>query len=424
MRINLIGNVCNYEYVLAKYLRKKGIDAHLFIIKPYHKQYLPESDDPELANGYPDWIEVIDANHFCWSFPFIKHPAYELRLLKKLNDCDIIHASDWGVAYAQFCKKPFTFYCTGAEINLFPYKKFRIDYNRIEVFTRKAIKLRINGIKHSFYEIWGGPYLWLGYLTRLALKKCTFISTVGNSLLTNQSIKYFKVDGKKIIMPILIDGSKFKVNSNRKVSEKSFTVFSSTRHIWNNEYAMLDESDLLKYYDIKGNDKAIRAFARLVKKYSDIKMILIETGINVPESKVLIKKLGIEKNVIWLQHLPRNKLIELYNQADVVFDQFWLGGMGIAAKEVLFCGTPLITYIANDGKLFKSVLGSKPPVLNCKTEDEIYKALLWCYNNREESRALGLKGREWAMKHYDAETNIDKYIKLYERILQDKHISK
>lgn len=63
MRINLIGNVCNYEYVLAKYLRKKGIDAHLFIIKPYHKQYLPESDDPEFRNqriAYKLFVKTLE----------------------------------------------------------------------------------------------------------------------------------------------------------------------------------------------------------------------------------------------------------------------------------------------------------------------------------------------------------------------------
>ena len=420
MKINIIGNTNNRGFLLAKSLRKKGIDARLFIIKPFHIQYLPESVDPVLANGYPDWIQVIKAKHFCKNIPFLMHPFFEIKLLKELSNCDIIHAFEWGSAYAQFCKRPFLFHATGGDINMIARKRFTFNYEKIGVFVRKVIKLRRNGIRDSWHEIWGGPYLWLGYLMRRALKNCAFVLTGGTDVLINQSVNNFGVNDKAFYLQGLIDSSKFKVRKTGELYKNSFVVFSSARHVWNNEYSKLGEEDLVKYVDVKGNDRPIKAFARLAQTCSDVKMVLIETGRNVPESKKLIKELGIERNVIWMEHQERNRLIDLYNRADVAFDQFWLATLGFSGIEVLFCGTPLVTYLADGGRLYQDVVGSKPPVLNCRTEDEIYEALLWCYNNRKEAKELGLKGREWVMKHNDADTCAVNYVELYKQVISQR----
>jgi len=419
MRINFIGNVCNNAYMIAKFLRKKGIDAHLFVLKPYHPQYLPESEDPELLKGYPSWIEIIDSNKFRWTQPFLRHPVYEKKLLERLSKCDIVHAFDWGPAYALFSGRPFIVQACGSELNSFPFVKLMPDFTRDSLKNlMKSLKMR-QGINKALQRcIMGenGSLIWLRWLTRKSLRRAKTLIVSGTSPTTYNSINRLGLNNV-VYMRLLIDCEKYKnnkmINNVELINDKrEFAVFSSTRHIWNNVSSLMIS---------KGNDIAIRAFALFLHKITtNTKLYLIEKGEDVNNSKQLIKKLGIETKVIWLPFIPRNELIKLYSAVDVVFDQFFAGCLGTAALEAMCCEAPLITYLYADGIYFKKVFGEIPPVLNCKTVEQIFNALHWCYFNQAQAKEIGKKAREWVWKHYHWENTICRYIGLYEDILRNQ----
>ena len=58
MRVAFCGDVANNFYQIAKAVRRwKDIDAHLFV--DFNSgQNVPENDDPELVDNYPDWIHM------------------------------------------------------------------------------------------------------------------------------------------------------------------------------------------------------------------------------------------------------------------------------------------------------------------------------------------------------------------------------
>jgi hypothetical protein len=64
-------------------------------------------------------------------------------------------------------------------------------------------------------------------------------------------------------------------------------------------------------------------------------------------------------------------------------------------------GKPVMIYI--DKNYWPLVYNEEPPVINCCTEDEIYKAILeWA--DRKKLQELGEKAEKWVRKYHDVHT--------------------
>ena len=95
----------------------------------------------------------------------------------------------------------------------------------------------------------------------------------------------------------------------------------------------------------KGNDRFIRAFARAVKAGLLAKCIILDRGPDREIAKQLIRDLGVEDRFIWKPPLSRDELVEEYFKADVIVDQFDIGGLGGIAMEAMSAGKPVMIYI-------------------------------------------------------------------------------
>ncbi len=102
-------------------------------------------------------------------------------------------------------------------------------------------------------------------------------------------------------------------------------VFSSTRHVWC--------GGLASRADRKGNDVALRAFARWAAAADDgtTRLVLVRKGPDAAASAALAGELGIGDRVTWLEEMPRERLERWYRGAALCLGQF---------------GTPVLTYAA------------------------------------------------------------------------------
>lgn len=123
----------------------------------------------------------------------------------------------------------------------------------------------------------------------------------------------------------------------------------------------------------KGNDRFLRALARFVAE-SDrpVRLIALDRGPDRELARELVTELGLSEIVQWQGTLSHAALYEAIQDADVVVDQFDVGGMGIA-WESMALGTPVLTYLhPSSDRLSYDV---PTPVLNAYTEDEILERL-------------------------------------------------
>lgn len=160
----------------------------------------------------------------------------------------------------------------------------------------------------------------------------------------------------------------------------------------------------------KGNDRFIRAFSRAVREGLQADCVILDRGPDREVAHELIAKLGAEGYFIWKQHLTRDELVQEYRDADVVVDQFDVGGLGAIAVESMSLGKPVMTYLQENCLALS--YPESPPVLNCSSEEEIYGQLRRC---RDEAilRDLGTAARKWALKYHGSGEYLKQFLFYY-----------
>ena len=371
MRINLIGNILNLAFIFGRLLHKKGHQVRVFIDRKDPEFYQPHWEFPD--EELPQWVELIDVD-FKKMFWGVK----ERNFIKKLGDCDIIHAFGESVIWAKQTKRPYVFFSYGGDLDILPFK------------TR--------GLKNFIFAC----------LLRDALKKAD---------LTLYSMPYQKKSVAKLNLinsrffpygvPIDVDRYKpFSRDEKKKLRaryDSDFIFFQPSRQDWTGCYT-----------GNKGNDKSFRAFARFIKSTKRRAILIaVEKGVDVEKSKELISQLGITRYVQWIKPVDKRALVEILNASDLCLDNFSLGFYGFATLEALSVGAPTFLYLDNREAINQEV----PPIVNVFSEDDIYEKMIELTADRNKLVDIGKSSREWILKYYHCEKVIDRYLDLYKEVL-------
>lgn len=147
----------------------------------------------------------------------------------------------------------------------------------------------------------------------------------------------------------------------------------------------------------KGNDRFLKAFIRAIKSGLNARCVVIDLGPDAKEALRIIKESGVEDRFEILKPMSRELLFEQYTRADVIADNFDIGGLSCTTVEALSGGRPVICYI---NEPCSSLLFDKdlPPILNCWSEDEIFKQIMRC-GEKQFLVDQGILSREWVMRH-------------------------
>lgn len=392
MRILILGNMANDGYSVAKELRKMNVDVDLAVNTSDFGMALPEWEDAEIESNVdpflvnrneiksawvpPAWIRYFDFHN---KVPRKKHMMAKIKsrinLIRMMREYDIIETHVPFSLYSQFSGMPYVAYDAGW-IRYFPYGNTIRD------------KLARRGYR----------------------KAKGIIMTNSDALRISDSLPYLK--NKKIsFVPFAIDPEKYKPLDAREIrarcaKEDEFLLFSPARQYWAE----------------KGNDKLIRAFAKFVKVFPKSKLLLVSWSIDKDKSKELVSSLRISDKIVWIDPLPKNQLIRYFNAADIVLDQFVLGGWGTTTPEAISCGKPTITSWAGkdrqDEPYIIRAYEQKPPLLHAWHEEEIYHILVKCAGDIEFRHESANQCREWIMKTHGSRTVASKHLQVLNAAMQ------
>jgi glycosyltransferase involved in cell wall biosynthesis len=364
--------MCNYAYVTAKFLRRRGVEARLWLRDTKAPVCRPEEHDPELKEGYPDWIKPFDLPK--WRYFFFAKKTWNH--ISELGDCDVIHTSQNGPIFAMLTKRPYIFQSTGIDFYEAPFGQ--------------------GSLKSHFGA----------FLTRLSLRRAQRL-LIGNPTmaLVQQALQRLQLTNVGYL-PIPIDTEKFApYNAYKKAALRApydceFVFFHPTRQVWK----------------LKGNDHLLRAYARFVKDTGKrCILIAVRASYDCDDGPKLVEELGIQQHVRWVNLIDQHELVNYYNLADAVFDQFVTGAFGSCALEAWSCGTPVFIHLHDH----RSWYPHNPPAVNVSTEQEIYERLIALCEDRRQLAALGARSREWILQYHGGDTVIDRYIALYEEVLNE-----
>ena len=369
MRILILGNLANDGYAVAKELRKMNEDVDLAVNISEFAMGLPEWEDADLpgVDPYsfdentirkswdpPEWIHYFDfMNDVSWKIHVVAKINSRIGVMRMIREYDIVEAHAPFSIYAQFSGIPYVSYDAGW-IRHFPYGAEIRD------------KLARRGYR----------------------KARNIIITNPDTFEISDKLTYFNQQNV-VFTPFAIDPDKYRpLDSSglraKYANEDEILLFSPSRQSWRE----------------KGNDKMIRAFARFVNRVPKSKFIIVSWSADEQYSKALANTLGLSDKIIWIKPVHKNQLIQYYNAADVVLDQFVLGSWGTSTPEAMACGKPVITFYKRNYIL--RAFGEEPPILNSFTEDDIYSNLLKLAHSPEFVTDIGRKSREWIIKTHSS----------------------
>ena len=144
---------------------------------------------------------------------------------------------------------------------------------------------------------------------------------------------------------------------------------------------------------IKGNDRLIRAFARISRTYPSAQLVMIAWGRDLDATRDLIKSLGVEGKIQWLDPMRKQDLWRTYLSSHAVLDQFVLPSFGGITFEALALGCRVITNV--DFGAAERFFSKAPPIYSASSETEIYEMLEKIILDRNDLAGVGDAGAEW-----------------------------
>jgi glycosyltransferase involved in cell wall biosynthesis len=371
LRVNLYGNVCNNAYVIAKYLRRHGVDAHLFLERGF--PWMPHHDDPDLEGRYPDWIHMVA------DLRWRRYGLFDSSFVRQLAECDVVHTFYWGPIWARQTGRPFVFQSYGGDLRYMPFMTDSVPHRLLAARQRRGIK-------------------------------AASLVARSNLNITDEAVRRLRLQ-RVVYLPLMLDTERFRplsaddVSRARRQYAVDWLFFHPTRQSW-------VHGDAGETW--KANDRVFRAFARFLRDTRRKALLLaIAHGPDVAASQNLAESLGITNEVRWMPPLARSELVDFYNASDLVIDQFGRGDFGTIAPEAWACGRPVVINI----KPHPGEPGEPPPALRAETEQDIYETLVTRTSSRDDLRAVGLRSREWIMAHRDGNAVFPQYGACYEAVL-------
>jgi glycosyltransferase involved in cell wall biosynthesis len=150
--------------------------------------------------------------------------------------------------------------------------------------------------------------------------------------------KLFKLGIKKNKISIIGNTASekiFKINNFKKKLRDNYKIHSSDKII-------LTVARLEKNEQYKGYDKIIKAIPKIIKKFNNIRYLIVGDGNDRERIEILINKLKINKHVKLCGFISDKELPAYYCMADIFALPSTGEGFGIVFIESMLSGTPVI----------------------------------------------------------------------------------
>jgi hypothetical protein len=404
MKIAVLGNMNNNGFTLMRYLRDIGLDAHLLLYIndgiDSLKHFSPENDtfhldnweafihQTEIINGHYGVIPEFFQRPFAYLFNTASRlkgrsirivPLSRIKIKEKLVDYDFIISSGFS---------PAILWRAGLKCSIFsPYSS------------------GIEGINRDYAPYSPVSRLIWEYARQLQIKgllnaRCIVNAEMG---ITKDQLNNLDLNFYAIPMPIVYVEKKYRELTYDKfidevgmhLNDVEFSILMHSRLAWNDKICKKNKTRS------KNNHWVINAYKELLSMKNSIKskLVILEYGPDVDNTKKLVNELGLDSHVIWIPKTSRKNIMWLLRKVSIGVGEFiesprtiW-GGTG---WEVLASGKPLLQGFHFEKGEFQSLLGfPPPPMLSVRTEKEILEHMLFVINYPEAAAKIGESALQW-----------------------------
>jgi len=166
----------------------------------------------------------------------------------------------------------------------------------------------------------------------------------------------------------------------------------------------------------KNLPRLLKAFAQIHKQIPDVRLIKIGSPEYGPQAEKLrhqVQLLGLEDDVVFIDHVSDKDLALFYNFADLFVFPSIYEGFGLPPLEAMACGTPVI---CSNAASLPEVVGDAAMMVDPYETDGLANAMLSLLSNKDLCEELREKGLARA-KEFTWERTARETIAVYEKVL-------
>ena len=174
-----------------------------------------------------------------------------------------------------------------------------------------------------------------------------------------------------------------------------------------------------RIHRIKGLDFLVKAFANIVVKLEDVRLVVVgpDDGY-LSELQTLIKTLKIEDDVLISGPLYGRDKLEAYVDADVYVLPSRYEMWAMTVLETYACGKPVIA--SRVGGLKDLVIdGVTGLLVEPRDIKQLANSIRYLLNNDDKAEEIGLRGKEFVEENFAIEKMVDRLEDLYEDATRD-----
>lgn len=151
-----------------------------------------------------------------------------------------------------------------------------------------------------------------------------------------------------------------------------------------------------------------------VKKEIPAKLVLVGDGPDRSECEHLARDLNLQKDVIFLG--KQDGLVEILNAADLFLMPSQSESFGLSALEAMACGVPVVS--SSVGGLPELIIQNETGyIAEIGDVDRMAKYAIELLTNEKKYKSFSKNSRDRAVKHFDKNSIVPKYVEYYEKIL-------
>ncbi len=252
-------------------------------------------------------------------------------------------------------------------------------------------------------------------LEKMGYNEADVVITVSNAM--KMELENLGMKGKTEVCWNGVDPDKYDPN---KVDKKKLAALK-------NRYGLKD-SDLVVLFvgrlvSVKGIDKLVKAFKKVVEKVPNAKLLVLGTGGMQDELVSITRDLGISSNVIFrFEFVSEEERILHYALADIAVFPSLYEPFGIVCTEAMSMEVPVVVGANGTSGLAEQVVDHGPEECGRKVNpwnlDDLSNAIIELLQmSADERRKLGENGRKRVMRFFTWESVYERVLEIYKKIL-------
>ena len=165
---------------------------------------------------------------------------------------------------------------------------------------------------------------------------------------------------------------------------------------------------------LKGLRYLLLAYARLLKDYPELELLVVSKPRPGGKTERLVRKLGIADRVRFVSGISTEQMVRYYAEAAIAVVPSVYEGFGLPAGEAMACAVPVVS---SDGGALPEVVGDAGVIVPAKSVDALVEAISGLLLDPARREELGGRGRQRILDQFCWDVCAHEMVDYYRKVL-------